>query len=108
MRRSSSTAKVLLQTEFTGGHHESPRPTPAWLHRDLMWGDADTAIVGNRDRFPSTQLSLIRGRRGRAARHGAGGGALLEWAVFEAYDLAEGERPSYAELACRHTDATAA
>jgi RNA polymerase sigma-70 factor (ECF subfamily) len=27
---------------------------------------------------------------------------LLEWAVFEAYDLAESERPSYAELARRH------
>jgi RNA polymerase sigma factor (sigma-70 family) len=29
-------------------------------------------------------------------------GKLTEWAVFEAYDLAEGERPSYAELARRH------
>ena len=29
-------------------------------------------------------------------------GKHTEWAVFEAYDLAEGERPSYAELARRH------
>jgi hypothetical protein len=29
-----------------------------------MWGDADTAIGGNRDRFPSTQLSLIEGAAG--------------------------------------------
>jgi RNA polymerase sigma-70 factor (ECF subfamily) len=29
-------------------------------------------------------------------------GKLTEWAVFEAYDLAEAERPSYAELARRH------
>ena len=32
----------------------------------------------------------------------AGAGKLTEWQVFEAYDLAEGERPSYAELARRH------
>jgi hypothetical protein len=25
-----------------------------------------------------------------------------QWAVFEAYDLAEGDRPSYAELGERH------
>lgn len=30
------------------------------------------------------------------------GGKHTEWQVFEAYDLAEGERPSYAELARRH------
>src|ERR1035438_6023858 len=29
-----------------------------------MWGDADTAIGGNRDRFPSTQLSLIEAAAG--------------------------------------------
>jgi RNA polymerase sigma factor (sigma-70 family) len=29
-------------------------------------------------------------------------GKQTEWRVFEAYDLAEGERPSYAELARRH------
>ena len=29
-------------------------------------------------------------------------GQQTEWRVFEAYDLAEGERPSYAELARRH------
>jgi RNA polymerase sigma-70 factor (ECF subfamily) len=29
-------------------------------------------------------------------------GKHTEWAVFEAYDLAEGERPAYAELARRH------
>ncbi|MEO8593566.1 MAG: sigma-70 family RNA polymerase sigma factor [Candidatus Solibacter sp.] len=31
-----------------------------------------------------------------------GAGKLTEWAVFEAYDLAEGERPSYAALAQLH------
>ena len=34
--------------------------------------------------------------------HCAGAGRLTEWRVFEAYDLEEGERPSYAELARRH------
>jgi len=29
-----------------------------------MWGDADTAIGGNRDRFPSTQVSLIEAAAG--------------------------------------------
>jgi len=29
-----------------------------------MWGDADTAIGGKRDRFPSTQLSLIEAAAG--------------------------------------------
>ncbi|MGD0773007.1 MAG: sigma-70 family RNA polymerase sigma factor [Candidatus Solibacter sp.] len=29
-----------------------------------MWGDADTAIGGNRDRFPSTQVSLIASAAG--------------------------------------------
>src|SRR5450631_3963098 len=29
-----------------------------------MWGDPDTAIGGNRDRFPSTQLSLIEAAAG--------------------------------------------
>jgi DNA-directed RNA polymerase specialized sigma24 family protein len=29
-------------------------------------------------------------------------GKHTEWAVFEAYDQAEGERPSYAEMARRH------
>src|SRR6185436_19506442 len=29
-----------------------------------MWRDADTAIGGNRDRFPSTQLSLIEAAAG--------------------------------------------
>jgi RNA polymerase sigma factor (sigma-70 family) len=29
-------------------------------------------------------------------------GKASQWAVFEAYDLAEGERPSYAELSARH------
>ena len=29
-----------------------------------MWGDADTAIGGNRDRFPSTQASLIAAAAG--------------------------------------------
>src|ERR1039458_6647833 len=29
-----------------------------------MWGDADTAIGGDRDRFPSTQLSLIEAAAG--------------------------------------------
>ena len=29
-----------------------------------MWGDADTAIGGNRDRFPSAQLSLIEAAAG--------------------------------------------
>jgi RNA polymerase sigma-70 factor (ECF subfamily) len=32
----------------------------------------------------------------------ASAGKHTEWQVFEAYDLAEGERPSYAELASRH------
>ena len=32
----------------------------------------------------------------------AGAGKHTEWAVFEAYDLAEDERPPYAELARRH------
>jgi RNA polymerase sigma-70 factor (ECF subfamily) len=32
----------------------------------------------------------------------AGGGRHTEWAVFEAYDMAEGDRPSYAEMARRH------
>ncbi|MCX6626533.1 MAG: sigma-70 family RNA polymerase sigma factor [Candidatus Solibacter sp.] len=32
----------------------------------------------------------------------AAAGKHTEWLVFEAYDLAEGERPSYAELARRH------
>ena len=34
--------------------------------------------------------------------HCTGAGKLLEWRVFEEYDLAEGERPSYAALARRH------
>jgi hypothetical protein len=29
-----------------------------------MWGDPDTAIGGNRDRFPSTQVSLIASAAG--------------------------------------------
>ena len=29
-----------------------------------MWGDSDTAIGGNRDRFPSTQVSLIASASG--------------------------------------------
>src|SRR6476646_3659288 len=29
-----------------------------------MWADSDTAIGGNRDRFPSTQLSLIEAAAG--------------------------------------------
>src|SRR5450631_2958791 len=29
-----------------------------------MWGDPDTAIGGNRDRFPSTQVSLIEAAAG--------------------------------------------
>ena len=29
-----------------------------------MWGDSDTAIGGNRDRFPSTQVSLIEAAAG--------------------------------------------
>src|SRR5260370_39701132 len=29
-----------------------------------MWGDADTAIGGNHDRFPSTQVSLIEAAAG--------------------------------------------
>jgi RNA polymerase sigma factor (sigma-70 family) len=37
----------------------------------------------------------LRAECARAGRH-------TEWRVFEAYDLAEGERPSYAELARRH------
>jgi RNA polymerase sigma factor (sigma-70 family) len=37
----------------------------------------------------------LRAESDRAGRH-------TEWQVFEAYDLAEGERPSYAELARRH------
>src|ERR1039458_6262862 len=32
-----------------------------------MWGDADTAIGGNRDRFPSTQVSLIASAAGEPA-----------------------------------------
>ena len=32
----------------------------------------------------------------------AGGGRHIEWSVFEAYDLAETDRPAYAELARRH------
>jgi RNA polymerase sigma factor (sigma-70 family) len=32
----------------------------------------------------------------------AGAGKLTEWAVFEAYDLASGDRPSYADLARLH------
>ena len=31
-----------------------------------MWGDADTAIGGNRDRFPSTQLSPIEAAAGES------------------------------------------
>jgi RNA polymerase sigma factor (sigma-70 family) len=31
-----------------------------------------------------------------------GAGKVTEWRIFEAYDLAEDERPSYAELARRH------
>lgn len=34
--------------------------------------------------------------------HCASAGKLVEWRVFEDYDLAEGERPSYAALARRH------
>jgi RNA polymerase sigma-70 factor (ECF subfamily) len=34
--------------------------------------------------------------------HCAAAGKLTEWRVFEEYDLAEGERPSYGELARRH------
>lgn len=30
-------------------------------------------------------------------------GKAPQWAVFEAYDLAEGDRPSYAELSLRHS-----
>jgi RNA polymerase sigma factor (sigma-70 family) len=37
----------------------------------------------------------LRAESARTGKH-------TEWAVFEAYDLAEGERPSYAELARRH------
>jgi RNA polymerase sigma factor (sigma-70 family) len=37
----------------------------------------------------------LRAACDRAGKH-------TEWRVFEAYDLAEGERPSYAELARRH------
>ena len=40
-------------------------------------------------------LEDLRAECARAAKH-------TEWAVFEAYDLAERERPSYAELARRH------
>ena len=34
------------------------------LNEQSMWRDADTAIGGNRDRFPSTQLSLIEAAAG--------------------------------------------
>ena len=40
-------------------------------------------------------LEDLRAECERAGKH-------TQWAVFEAYDLAEGERPSYAELAARH------
>ena len=40
-------------------------------------------------------LEDLRAECARAGKH-------TEWAVFEAYDLAEGERPSYAELARLH------
>jgi RNA polymerase sigma-70 factor (ECF subfamily) len=35
-------------------------------------------------------------------------GRVLQFAIFEAYDLADGERPSYAQLAARHGIAEAA
>src|ERR1035441_4452963 len=60
------------------------------VHRNSV----QTAWLKRREMF-ALAIEDLRADCAHAGKH-------AEWAVFEAYDLAEGERPSYAELASRH------
>lgn len=94
----------LAVERFAANHHEAE-------NRPKRGGGVEFAELG--DQSASTQspeeIYLQEWRRQLFAlaiedlRAGcAAAGKQTEWLVFEAYDLAEGERPSYAELARRH------